>query len=199
MTFPTDKHNVLSAMVATPRGVCFEAQRDGEQILLLLRAHIITQFSWILVTALGIVAPLVLFPLFAVLFPELLNLERSLFGVVLMVFWYLVLFFYAFEKFLLWFFGVYIISTQRLIDIDFVNFFTKQYAEAQISRVQDVSSQTTGPLQVMFNYGLVSVQTAGETPNIEFESVPEPVRVGKFIGDLVVQSGGSVGGLKVNE
>ena len=199
MTFPTDKHNILSAMAATPKGVCFEAQRDGEQILLLLRAHVITQVSWILATALGISAPIVLFPLFAVLFPEVLNLERSLFGVVLMVFWYLIVFFYAFEKFLLWFFGVYIVSTQRLIDIDFVNFFTKQYAEAQISRVQDVSSQTTGPLQVMFNYGHVSVQTAGETPNIEFEGVPEPVRVGKFIGDLVVQSGGSVGGQSINK
>ena len=193
MKLPTESHNILSQMVATPKGVHFEAQRSDEQVLLVLRAHIITQLSWVFLVAIAVILPIIIMPFMGILLESWFNLSNVFFLLLFIIFWYLVVFFYAYEKFLLWFYGVYMVTNQRLVDIDFINFFQKHYAEAQMLRVQDVSTEVVGPLQVMFNYGLVRIQTAGELPNIEFEDVPHPDRIGKFIGELVVAYGGQLG------
>lgn len=193
MNLPTNNHNILATMVATPRGVHFESQRDGETVLLVLRAHLITQVSWISIVVICAILPVFIMPFIGMLIEDWFNLSNAFFILLVTIFWYLILFYYAFEKFLLWFYGVYIITSQRLIDIDFVNFFQKDYTEASLARVQDVSSKMIGSLQVMFNYGVVKVQTAGENPNIEFEDVPQPDLIGKIIGELVMQSGGQLG------
>lgn len=193
MTLPTQNHNLFASMVATPKGVAFESQRAGEQVLLVMRPHLITLVPEIITTIIALLVPIFVFPLIIFIAPTLFDLGNSFFAFLFLVFWYLVVFYYAFEKLLLWFYGVYIVTTQRLVDIDFVNFFQKHYAEAQLARVQDVSSTQHGPIQVMFDYGTVHVQTAGEMPNIEFEDVPSPDRVSKVLGELVTESGGVLG------
>lgn len=193
MTFPTQNHNLLSSMVTMPKGVCFEAQREGEVVLMVLRAHLITQVSWIFVVIVFAILPIFGVPMLGMLIDNWFNFSNAFFVLLFTIFWYMILFYYAFEKFLLWFYGVYVITNERLVDIDFTNLFHKHYAEAQMLRVQDISTQMTGPLQVMFNYGTVRIQTAGELPNIEFEDVPQPDSIGKVVGELVVQYGGQLG------
>jgi len=49
--------------------------------------------------------------------------------------------------------------------------------------VQDISYNQKGIFGTIFNYGNVTIQTAGEIPNFEFEIVPKPNEVVDIVGD----------------
>jgi hypothetical protein len=90
----------------------------------------------------------------------------------------------AFEKFLNWYFNVYIITTERIIDVDFISLLYKQVSEAQIAKIQDVTYTMGGLARAVFNYGDVLIQTAGELPNFDFLAVPHPNKVAAVIAEM---------------
>lgn len=160
--------NFLSAFVPQPKKAYFETQGNDEEIILLLRKHWVTNIPWVLMLLVMVFAPLVLtnFPLIEFL-PA-----RFQFIVVLM--WYLLTFAFVLEKFLSWYFNVYIITDERIIDIDFYNLIYKKISDADIENIEDVTLVMGGALQTIFNFGDVKIQTAGEVPEFEFEQAPKP-------------------------
>ena len=120
----------------------------------------------------------------------LINTLPGNYQFVLTLAWYLIAIAYSFEKFLGWYFDVYIITNHRVIDIDFINLLTKKFSEADLNRIQDVTSEVSGVSQTMFNYGNVLIQTAAEINEIHFEKVPHPDRIVRILQDLT-ETGGS--------
>ena len=173
--------NPLSAFVLNPAGVKFENQEQGEKIILLLRKHWITNLTWIIPAILLLFAPLMLrfIPLI-----DFLPLRYQLMAIIL---WYLLVASFILERFLTWFFNAYIITNERLVDIDFFNLIYKQVAEAKIDRIQDTTLRMGGVVRAMFNFGDVLVQTAGAEPNLEFEDVPNPDAVMQILQSLKTQ------------
>lgn len=171
----------LAAFVARPRRINFETQYDGEEVILLLRRHPITQLNWILTALIMILAPLSLkyFPLIDFL-PD-----RFQFIVILM--WYLLITAFVFEKFLSWYFNVYIITDERVVDVDFHNLIYKEISDAEIEKIEDVTVTQGGVMQTVFNYGSVLIQTAAEKPQFEFEDVPNPALVAKVLQGLQLE------------
>jgi hypothetical protein len=110
------------------------------------------------------------------------------------IFWYLITIIFAYEKFLTWYFDVYIITTERVIDIDFDNLLTKKFSEAEIFVIQDVSSQVSGLSQTILNYGTVLIQTAAEINQILFVKVPNPEIVVKVLDELRHKEGNTLVG-----
>ncbi|MBU2592760.1 hypothetical protein KKD61_04880 [Patescibacteria group bacterium] len=165
------KNAFFHAFVARPKKFNFETQLEGEKIILLLRPHPITQTRWILLAVIMSFGPLLLntFPLFDFL-PF-----RFKFIVILM--WYLLVFAFALEKFLSWCFNVYVVTDERVIDIDFYNLIYKEISDAEIENIEDVTLVMAGVAQTVFNYGSVFIQTAAETPQLQFENVPNPALV----------------------
>jgi hypothetical protein len=104
--------------------------------------------------------------------------------VVGFVFWYVMTFGLLLTRFLRWFFNIYIVTNERLVDIDFVNLLYKEFSEARLEKIQDISFNSRGILAALFNFGTVHVQTAGELPNFSFESVPNPEDIVRTIADL---------------
>lgn len=174
--FGHTKHPFASALVM-PKVLNFVEKDDNETILLALRSHWFTNVSWIIVF------------LFMLTVPSLLRFIPSFgFGpslqFVLMFAWYLVAFAYAFEQFLSWYFDLYIITDHRVVDIDFNNLLDKKFSEADLGRIQDVTSRVSGVSQTLFNYGTVLIQTAAEQNEIVFEKVPNPDKVTKILQEL---------------
>jgi len=97
------------------------------------------------------------------------------------LFWYLTTFAFAFEKFLSWYFDVYIITDERVVDIDFNNLLNKKFSEAKLSMIQDVTSRQIGMGQTMFNYGQVLIQTAAEINELRFDNIPNPDKIVKVL------------------
>lgn len=160
----------------------FEGQDRDEKIILLLRQHPITQ-----IPAIFTVLVLTCIP-FIYLFVDSLYLHFLSYlpfktSVFILIIWYLFLAGLAFERFLFWYFNVYILTNERIIDVDFLGVSAKKISETKLSQIQDISSHMTGALKVFFHYGDVTVQTAAESPEFEFHNVPNCDWVSKRIGE----------------
>ena len=101
--------------------------------------------------------------------------------------WYMLMFSYALATFLIWFFSVFIITDERIIDVDFVSMLFKDVSAAKIDVIQDVSSKTSGFLASVINYGTVYIQTAGEQREIQFENIPQPAKVAALLNELMLE------------
>ena len=168
----------FSSFLVDPKVFDFTEREDKEVIILAVRSHWIVNLKWILVT---------IFMLFVPNIINLLNILKSLplnYQFITTLFWYLFTFIYAFEKFLDWYFDVYILTNKRLIDIKFNNLINKHFAEADFSVIQDVSSSVRGVFGTFFNFGTVLVQTASEINQIIFKNVPNPEKIIKAIQEL---------------
>lgn len=173
------RRGIFSAFVTQPRNVRFENQEDQEEVLLLLRKHAITNVPWILISII-----LIIVPFFYHLFPFLDFLPARFFPVIL-IGWYLLVFAFVFENFLLWFYNIYIVTNERVIDVDFYNILYKEVADARIDKIQDVSYDQSGLVQAFFNYGNILIQTAAEKTEFVFELVPNPDKIVQVINLLL--------------
>ena len=178
------------SLAAMPPDTKFEAQNDDEKVLLLMRKHPVTNLWWI-----GLTAMLFGFPLFWGEFPLISNVTASV-RLALAIFWYLGLAFFAIQNLLLWFYNVYIVTDERVIDVDFFGLLYKNVNATQIRKIEDVNYSQVGMLSSVFNYGTVVIQTASEQRSADrseeaaaftFEAVPNPDRVVKAISELMEQ------------
>ncbi|OGM09767.1 hypothetical protein A2W13_01135 [Candidatus Woesebacteria bacterium RBG_16_36_11] len=161
-----------------PENVKFIDQEPQENVILFLRAHLITNLGWILVGVFMIFAPLLLekFPLL-----DFLSLR---FQIVAILGWYMITMAYMFEKFLSWFFNVNIITDRRVVDVDFTNLIYREITDANLNKIQDVTVSMGGVFRSIFNFGTILVQTAGEKNFIEFVDIPKPDTVAGILSDL---------------
>lgn len=178
---PMQERKPLASFLMIPEGIGFETKDNDEKIIMFLRKHGITNLGWILMGAL------------LYTFPSLISLTTFLEGIpdnfrfVFFLIWYLISTAFVLESFLTWFFNVYIITDERIIDIDFYNLIYKEVSDANIDKIQDVTYKMGGVVRTLFNYGDIEIQTASEVPNFEFIAVPYPDKVVKVLQDLRVE------------
>lgn len=170
--------NSLSSFLARPKVFTFDTRDDDEEIILVLRRHWFTNVRWIVLCVFMLLAPLLLS------FIPLLSFFPGRYQTVFIIFWYLITFAIAFENFLSWYFNVFIITEERVVDIDFYNLLSKKFSEAKICMIQDVTSTQGGVSQTLFNYGTVLIQTASEIPVIRIEMIPNPTLVIKVLQQM---------------
>lgn len=175
-------NNVLHAFATMPPEVGYESLLEGEKILLLLRQHPITNFHWILLSVVMLITPFVLLPFF----PPFVLLPAA-FKFVLMLFWLLFTFGFVLERFLVWFYNCFLITDERVIDIDFFSLVFKHSSYAQIDKIQDVDTQVGGVVYSLLDVGDVIVQTASEIPQFEINKVPHPSQVAKLLNELIYE------------
>jgi len=175
---PTHKFNPLWSFILHPKDIMFETLENDEQVIMFLRKHWITNAGWILMGILMILTPFFVSKL------SLFEGIPSNFMFVFALIWYLVTTAYLLESFLTWFFNIYIITDERIIDIDFYNLIYKEVSDANIDKIQDVTYKMGGFIRTIFDYGDVLIQTASEVPNFEFEGVSKPSNVVKVLQDL---------------
>jgi len=165
--------------------VRFEGEEEQEQTLLLLRPHIFTNFGWLLA-----ISALLVIPLFVKPFFDLAQLEVSIDSTTLFLVlfaWDLLLISVAFQKFLYWYFNTYIVTNQRVVDMDFFGLFYRKTSQTALRNIEDVSVSKGGIAQNFFDYGDLMIQTAGAQEHFEFLSVPDPEGVQRKLLELVTQ------------
>ncbi|MEK7592146.1 MAG: PH domain-containing protein [Patescibacteria group bacterium] len=176
----------LSSYVLRPEALRFETQEPDEDVILFMRQHLVVTIPWVLVSIILVLAPSVAIP-FLFTFLRLPVQIPASYIVIGTLFWYLATSGYIIINFLHWYFNIYIVTNHRVVDIDFVQLLFKKLSEARLSKIQDVSYQTSGVFAAIFNFGDVHIQTAGELPNFEFGSVPRPDTVVTTISELIKQ------------
>lgn len=175
------QRGIFSAFVPKPRNVHFETQEEEEKIVLLLRRHLITNIPWILITII-----LIAVPFFYPLFPIFHFLPKHYLPIIFLGWWLLIVAF-VFENFLLWFYNIYIVTDERIIDVDFYHLLYKVISDAKIDKIQDVSYKQSGIIEALFNYGDILIQTAAEKTQFVFEKIPNPDKVVSIINLLIAE------------
>ncbi len=81
---------------------------------------------------------------------------------------------------------IWIVTDKRIIDIDQISLFKRVKSTIRIERVQNVTVKRSGILEEMFNFGIVSVETAGYKTDLSvMEGIPSPDKVSRTIMEYV--------------
>lgn len=175
---PMQERRPLSSFLMRPYGVSFETREDEEQIILFLRKHFVTNIPWIFTSIVMFLTPMIVTSF------GVLDSIPSNFKFVFIMIWYLISMAYTLESFITWFFNVYIITDERIVDVDFYNLTYKEVSDANLDKIEDVTYKMGGVIRTLFNYGDVLIQTAAEVTNFDFLAVPYPDKVVKVLQDL---------------
>lgn len=108
------------------------------------------------------------------------QLPYSLIGVVLVV---LAVFLWL-ASIYVWRQNQMILTDENVVDVDQRGIFLKHISTLRLSRVQDISVVVKGPMQTLFRYGTIHIQTAGTKENFEFDYVPDPYEVKAYMVNL---------------
>jgi len=136
----------------------FEGQRPGEEVLFIFRRHVIAMRKGFYL----LLAPLVITAIPPLIWQD--NLELfflPLGGFVLG----LLLFFY---HFVMWYFTIYIVTSERIRQVTQNGLFGKDVIELRLSKIQNISYNIPGFSGEVFGFGTIVIQT--------------------FVGDLVIHN-----------
>lgn len=160
-----------------------EKEKD-EEIIFTLRKHWFDLFSPLL-------KAFVLFLGFLIIFTWVGSDAIFSSFLLLMIFLAIFIFIttYALYEWILWYLDIYILTNQRIIDVEQKTLFSRQVAEASLEKIQDVTYKIEGVFATLFNYGTVSVQTAGAEDFIHLDKIAKPDKVQKKIMDSVEDFG----------
>lgn len=94
---------------------------------------------------------------------------------------------FLFSAFLDYYLDLWIVTNDRIMNIEQNGLFGRTISELDLTKIQDVTSEINGIIPTIFNYGDVHIQTAAEEKRFVFEQVPNPHEVRKTIIDLVAE------------
>lgn len=147
----------------------------GEQIIKIIRRDIFILAGKILLALILLGLPALVGALMLNLFPNLAAGEISYPLIVLASSGYvLFVWLFLFFSFIDYYLDVWIITSERIIDVRQEGFFSRVVSEFKLFQVQDVTSELKGVWQFIFRFGNVYVQTAAETQRFMFKQIPRP-------------------------
>ena len=152
--------------------------RPGETPMIFLRGHWILVLKILFITLIALAAPTAVLWLFSYTAPALLRAPAG--NAIVTVFlsiYYLATVSFFFQEFIDYYLDTWIVTTERVIDINQRGLFNRTAAEMHIALVQDATTEVRGMLGTFLDYGHVFVQTAGEEKRFEFKNVPHPEEV----------------------
>jgi uncharacterized membrane protein YdbT with pleckstrin-like domain len=89
--------------------------------------------------------------------------------------------------FIIWidyYFDVWIVTNQRIVNIEQKGMFSRVVSELELEKIQDVTTDVRGVIPTFLNYGDLMVQTAAERERFRFRKVPDPYAVKDLIMKL---------------
>lgn len=167
----------------------FLSQQTIEDEPRLIRRHILDlllPFIWSLLMLIPVALSFLVFNTFGLLESSLGLLGIWLFGGLYIMF---VLSFFMTE-WIFWYQDAWIITHDRLIDIQIVSLFNRRMSQISFNQIQDVRVEIQGYLQNIFNYGTVLVQSAGHQSFFQLNAIPRPTEIASEISDRSLQEQG---------
>ncbi|MFH1947065.1 MAG: PH domain-containing protein [Candidatus Magasanikbacteria bacterium] len=153
-------------------------QKPYEKIEFLLRRHPITFISILFLFLILSLIPVALYFLFNNLYPQLLTGEISYPLLVLFAsIYYLSIYLFFYSQFIDFYLDLWIVTNDRIVDIEQFGLFSRTTSELDLYRIQDVSVDVSGFFPTILKYGNVTVKTASSNSDIVFRNIPNPNQV----------------------
>lgn len=77
--------------------------------------------------------------------------------------------------------NVIIITSEKISQMLYLSIFNRKISQLSIADVQDVTVRQSGVFAHLFNYGTITIETAGEQSNYSFTYAPEPYEAAKSL------------------
>lgn len=155
----------------------FRGQRENEVVLRVIHRHwfnIFVHFSIILIFSFLLIVSLLVFPM---LFPDMLDPNNTGFFLFVENTFFILLWIFGFLLWIDYYFDVWIITNERIVNIEQKGLFVRHISELNFSRVQDVTATVEGIIPTILNFGDVLVQTAGEEKRFTFRQIADPYQI----------------------
>lgn len=148
----------------------------GEKVLKIYRRDLFILFKRVIVFVVLMLLPAVFFYIFSLVFDQFIFQGPVAYPlcIIFVSSYYLFLWLFSFFSFIDYYLDVWIITNERIIDIQQRGFFSRIISEQRLYRIQDVTSEVNGWLPTIFKYGNVYIQTAGSQQRFFFQEVPNP-------------------------
>jgi len=136
----------------------FKGQYEGEEVLMVFRKHPVVMRKGLILFMIAILLGTI---------PSFITPELSYFylGISAGVVVGLLL---AFPSWVYWYFSIYIVTDQRLVQITQKGFFHKKVVDLAINQIQMVNYEVAGIQETLLGFGTIMIQT--------------------FVGDLVIHN-----------
>lgn len=161
-------------------------KKPDEHVVFQLRRHPVIFIVDVLLILVLAVVPLGLYPVIVGTLPNLATSQFFLPTAVLIgSSYYLLLWLFFFVNFVDFYLDLWIVTNDRVLNIEQRGLFSRTVSELDLSQVQDVTSEQHGIFAWVFGYGKVYIQTAAERERFIFEQVPNPEEIRKNMLALV--------------
>jgi len=159
-------------------------QMPGEKVIEVVHRDFFVLFKSILLFTILMLLPLAIFAV--LIFGEAGVLDHELFlplATLSTSTYYLFIWLLLFFNFIDYYLDVWIVTSERIINIEQNGFFSRTISEQRIRNVQDITSEVKGVFQTVFNFGYLYIQTAAEKERFVFKDVPDP----NGLRDLIIK------------
>lgn len=152
----------------------FPGQLSHEKIFTVIHRHwfnILSHFITIFLFSVGVLIFFFFAPTLASVFEITLNpaLVYFIASTLLLFLWL-----YAFFIWIDYYFDVWVITDERVLNIEQKSLFTRVVSEVNLGKVQDVTTKVEGFLPTLLDYGDIFIQTAGQEKHFHFRNVGNP-------------------------
>lgn len=160
-------------------------QKSYEKVKYVARRHVFTFIPQIILFIISNALPFGIYFMIQSMFPALLDAPQMYaLGILLGSIYYLSVLLFFFTGFIDFYLDVWIVTNDRIIDIEQFGLFSRTISELDLFRIQDVTTNVHGIFPTIFKYGDVIVQTASTNTGLVFRSVPNPDKIRESLLEL---------------
>jgi len=159
--------------------------KPGEKTILFLRRHWLVPLRILAVLVLLLLVPIAAYFLIQAELPWVLDhaIITPLLALLASMY-YLAVWVYSFSEYIDYYLDIWIVTNERIINIEQLGLFARVASELNLTAIQDVTSDVRGIVQTFLDYGTVHVQTAAETTRFVFKQVEKPELIKRQIVQL---------------
>ena len=121
-------------------------------------------------------------------FPAMFGRELKSVVAFMENFFMLTIWIYSFLIWVDYYFDIWIITTERIVNIEQKGMFTRKVSELRYNKIEDITTEVIGFLPTVINFGDVRIQTAAEKTEFCFRTVSDPYHVKNVIMELQKKS-----------
>lgn len=155
----------------------FDDQFDDEEVLFVFRKHPVVMRKGLVIASFAVLLGTV---------PALIKPETSYFfgGLAL---GFLLAFIVFFPSWIAWYYSIFIVTDQRLIQITRRGLFNKTVVDLNLNQIQSMNYQVAGIQETLLKFGTIMIQTY--MGDLVIHEVHHPEKVQKTIANILREQG----------
>ncbi len=150
----------------------------GEQILLSVRRHLFVFYARIIFILILLIVPLFAAPFVIPFFGRIApGMSENAFFWALYSLWLTIVWILFFLRWTDYYLDVWIITNQRVIDIEHRGVFNSEVSTFRLEHIEDVTVEVHGVIATFLKFGTVHIHTAGESPDFVIRDANRPFEI----------------------